>query len=62
MFGRDFNPVYLFHTTNADAEEEYLTSEDEALIDNEIRNECIYEPTDNPDEWVENMDTQRHVD
>ena len=60
MFGRDFNPAYLFHASNADMDD-YTTSEDEPLIEDET-NECIYEPAEDPDEWTEIKDNQRNVD
>ena len=59
MFGRNFNPAYLFHQ-NIEVDEEYFPSESEnESLGNELF-ESIYEPADDCNEWVEHMDLQRN--
>ncbi|KAI6660703.1 hypothetical protein LOD99_10314 [Oopsacas minuta] len=53
MFGRDFNPVYLFQTNNIEVEV-YTdsNSEDDAVIEPETQ-ESIFDPSIDANEWIE---------
>ena len=60
MFGRDFNPAYLFQACNVEVEESGdSNSEDETVIEPETH-EGIYDPPMNADEWMENLDSCRN--
>ena len=58
MFGRDFNPAYLFRASNIEVEE-CSSSEDEAILESETY-ESIYDPPINANDWMEDMDSCRN--
>ena len=60
MFGRDFNPVYLFGACKFKLEEDDLISGDDSpLYDGEVR---TVDMQINSNEWIEDIDSQRNFE
>ena len=59
MFGRDFNPAYLFRANNIEFEEE--PTNDDISIESDT-NESNYDPLVNSNEWIDDIDSCRSAD
>ena len=59
MFGRDFNPAYLFRANNIEFEEE--PTNDDISIESDT-NESNYDPPVNSNEWIDDIDSCRSAD
>ena len=57
MFGRDFNPAYLFRR-NSDFEEDQST--DDVSIESDT-NQNVYDPPVDSNEWIPEIDSRRNA-
>ena len=58
MFGRDFNPAYLFRANNIEFEEVHSSD----ISDESAKNESNYDPLINSSEWIEMIDSSRSTE
>ncbi|KAI6648072.1 hypothetical protein LOD99_8275 [Oopsacas minuta] len=62
MFGRDFNPAYLFQAINIEVEEyNYSNSKDDVVIEPETQ-ESIFDPSIDANERIEDLDSCRKAE
>ena len=58
MFGRDFNPAYLFRANSIEFEEVHSSD----ISDESAKNESNYDPLINSSEWIEMNDSSRSTE
>ena len=58
MFGRDFNPAYLFRARNSEFEEDHTT--DNVAVESDT-NENVYDPPVDSNDWITEIDSRRNA-